>query len=222
MRLGMRQTRYAPISAECGRKLTESKRLTGAPGDIMLAARSLFEHQGVKPTTVKDIAEEAGVTRELVYYYFENKQSIIDAVLDDYVEDLVESVIVWNEARAFGDTPQSLRACVQTFRRTLYDTAGNPRPMIAVLEELGVRDAFGVRAVRETVDCINEGIVVEYAAYHDIEIDLVYEMFCVVIFGLVGLVKINPSISDEVLMKVIEQTLRLDMEPLVLDDEPSN
>ena len=36
-------------------------------------------------------------------------------------------------------------------------------------------------------------------------------MFCVTIFGLVGLVKMKPTISDEDLMKVVEQTLRLDM-----------
>lgn len=213
MRLGTRQTRYAPISAECGRTLTESKRLTGAAGDIMLAARALFEQQGVRATTVKDIAAEAGVARELVYYYFENKQAVIDAVLDDYVEDLVESVVVWNESRRFGDTSGSLRACVETFRRALYDVGGSPRPMIAVLEELGVRDAFDVRAVRETVDCLNDHIVTEYAAYHQVEIDFVYEMFCVVIFGLVGLVKLNPQVSDEALMKVVEQALRLDMQP---------
>ena len=51
-------------------------------------------------------------------------------------------------------------------------------------------------------------------AYHRIEIELVHEMFCVVIFGLVGLVKMNPRIEDDVLMKVIEQTLRLDMVPI--------
>lgn len=214
MRLGTRQTRYEPARRECGRALTESRRLTGPAGDIMLAARSLFERQGVAKTTVKDVAAEAGVTRELVYYYFENKQAVIDAVLDDYVEDLVESVIVWNESRRFGDTPGSLRACIATFRRALYDAEGNQRPMIAVLEELGVRDAFDVRAVRETVDCINDNIVAEYAAYHQVEIEFVYDMFCVVIFGLVGLVKINPAISDEALMKVVEQTLHLDMEPL--------
>lgn len=188
--------------------------MTGAPGDIMLAARALFERRGVRVTTVKDIAAEAGVARELVYYYFENKQAVIDAVLDDYVEDLVESVVVWNESRRFGDTEGSLRACIEAFRRALYDENGNPRPMIAVLEELGVRDAFDVRAVRETVGCLNDHIVAEYAAYHDVEIDFVYEMFCVVIFGLVGLVKINPHVSDEALMKVVEQTLRLDMEPI--------
>ena len=68
--------------------------------------------------------------------------------------------------------------------------------------------------MRETVDCLNDHIVAEYAAYHDVEIDFVYEMFCVVIFGLVGLAKINPQVSDEALMKVVEQTLRLDMKPL--------
>ena len=222
MRLGNRGTMYPPIRRECGRALSESRRLTGPAGDIMLAARLLFEQRGVGKTTVKDIATEAGVTRELVYYYFENKQAVVDAVLDDYVEDLVESVIVWNESRRFGDTPGSLRACIATFRRALYDANGNLRPMIGVLEELGVRDAFDVRAVRETVDCINGNIVAEYAAYHHVKIDLVYEMFCVVIFGLVGLVKINPDISDEALMKVVEQTLHLDMEPLEPAEAPAS
>lgn len=213
MRLGNRQTIYQPIRGECGRSLTESKRMGGQAGEIVLAARKLYETQGVAATTVKNIAEEAGVTRELVYYYFENKQALTDAVLDDYVEDLVESAIVWNESREFGDTPGSLKKCIAAFRRALYDSNG-PRPMIGVLEELGVRDAFDVRAVRETVDCINAHIVTEYAAYHEIEIELVYEMFCVVIFGLVGLVKINPDITDDALMKVVEQTLHLDMVPL--------
>lgn len=213
MRLGNRQTIYQPIRSECGRSLTESRRMCGQAGEIVLAARKLYESKGVAATTVKDIAEEAGVTRELVYYYFENKRAVTDAVLDDYVEDLVESVIVWNESREFGDTPGSLKKCIAAFRRALYDSNGL-RPMIGVLEELGVRDEFDVRAVRETVDCINAHIVTEYAAYHEIEIELVYEMFCVVIFGLVGLVKINPNITDDALMKVVEQTLHLDMVPL--------
>lgn len=200
-----------------GGSAPESRRLNGPAGDIMLAARALFEERGVGKTTVKDIAAEAGVTRELVYYYFENKQAVVDAVIDDYVEDLVESVLVWNESRVFGDTPGSLRACIAAFRRALYDAEGNMRPMIGVLEELGVRDAFDVRAVRETVDCLNDRVLAEYAAYHDVEIEFVYEMFCVVIFGLVGLVKINPGIGDEALMKVVEQTLHLDMEPLERD-----
>ena len=86
--------------------------------------------------------------------------------------------------------------------------------MIRVLEELGCRDEFDVRAVRETVNAINACVVTEYAHFHKIEIDMVYEMFCVVLFALVGLVKVYPGITDDELMRVIEQTLRLDMHPL--------
>ena len=108
------------------------------PGVIVATARKLFELQGVRATSIAAIAREANVTRELVYYHFANRNGLIEAVIDDYVEDLVESVIVWNEARIFGDTPGSLKKCIQTFRYSLYDGAGRPRPMIAVLEELGV------------------------------------------------------------------------------------
>lgn len=194
--------------------LSESKRLEGTANDIMQAARKLYESRGVAATTVKDIAEEAGITRELVYYYFANKHAITEAVLDDYIEDLVESAIVWNESRRFGDTAGSLRTCIAALRRALYDTGGSPRPMIRVLEELGIRDAFGVRAVRETVDCIEAHIATEYAAYHRVEIEFVYETFCMLVFGLVGLMKLKPDVPDETLMKLVEQTLRLDMKPL--------
>lgn len=196
------------------RDLKESRRLTDTPGAIVATARKLFELRGVRATSIATIAKEANVTRELIYYHFANRNGLIEAVIDDYVEDLVESVIVWNEARIFGDTPGSLKKCIRTFRYSLYDGAGRPRPMIGVLEELGVRDAFDVRATRETADCLANHIAKEYAAYHRIEIELVHEMFCVVIFGLVGLVKMNPRIEDDVLMKVIEQTLRLDMVPI--------
>ncbi len=201
------------------RDLSESRRLGDTPGAIVTAARKLFETKGVQATSIAAIAKEANVTRELVYYHFTNRNGLIEAVIDDYVEDLVESVIVWNEERIFGDTPGSLKKCIQTFRYSLYDAAGNPRPMIGVLEELGIRDAFDVRATRETADCLANHIAKEYAAYHRVEIELVREMFCVVIFGLVGLVKIDPRIDDDVLMKVVEQTLRLDMAPIEIGDD---
>lgn len=86
-----------------------------------------------------------------------------------------------------------------------------PRLLLLVLLHdalVGLR--AGVNLVLQQV-CLTSHIAREYAAYHRVEIELVHEMFCVAIFGLVGLVKMNPRIEDDVLMKVIEQTLRLDM-----------
>ncbi len=184
----------------------------------MLAARELYETEGVAATSLADIARKAGVARSLVYYYFPDKQAVTDAVLNDYLEDLVESVSTWNELRAFGDTPNELKKCVSAFRRTLYTAAGKPRPMFSVLDELGIRDRFATRAVQEIVACIQNYIVSEYTAYRTIEIQLVPETFGLLLFGLAGMMKAKPDITDDELAILIAQTLRLDM--TVMDPPP--
>ena len=106
-------------------------------------------------------------------------------------------------------TPLQAAGCVRERRRDLKESrrlTDTPGAIVATARKL-----FELRGVRATSIA---SIAKEYAAYHRIEIELVHEMFCVVIFGLVGLVKMNPRIEDDVLMKVIEQTLRLDMVPI--------
>ena len=90
--------------------------------------------------------------------------------------------------------------------------------MIAVLEELGVRDEFATRAVCEIVACIQRYIVSEYTAYRTIEIQLVPETFGMLLFGLVGMMKAKPDITDDELALLITQTLRLNMR--VMDPPP--
>lgn len=200
------------------RQVRRSARLNGTASDIMLAARELYETEGVAASSMAAIARKAGVARSLVYYYFPDKQAVTDAVLDDYLEDMLESVSTWNELRIFGDMPAELKNCVSAFRRTLYTASGKPCPMFAVLEELGLRDRFATQAVREVVSCIQDYIVSEYTAYRTIEIRLVPETFGLLLFGLAGMMKAKPDITDEELAELIAQTLRLDM--TVLDPPP--
>lgn len=146
------------------RQVRRSVRLEGTAGGIMLAARELCETEGVASTSMAAIARKADVARGLVYYYSPDKQAVTDAVLDDYLEDMLESVSTWNELRIFGDTLTELKNCVATFRRVLYTTSGQPRPMFAVLDELGMREQFATQAVREAATCIQDYIVSEYTA----------------------------------------------------------
>ena len=59
MRFNRESTTTRPAGRHSG--APESRRLNGPAGDIMLAARVLFEERGVGKTTVKDIAAEANV-----------------------------------------------------------------------------------------------------------------------------------------------------------------
>jgi AcrR family transcriptional regulator len=55
---------------------------TDLRGDILTAARGLFASRGFKGTTMRAVAEAAGVDVALVPYYFENKNGLFAATLE--------------------------------------------------------------------------------------------------------------------------------------------
>src|SRR5512145_906157 len=58
--------------------------------EILAAAGRLFASRGIRETTVRQIAEEVGVLAGSLYYYFENKDGILDALMRPYVDALLE------------------------------------------------------------------------------------------------------------------------------------
>ena len=49
---------------------------------ILQAAFTVLSHKGYENTSIKDIAEEAGVAQGLVHYYYKSKQHLVLAVLE--------------------------------------------------------------------------------------------------------------------------------------------
>lgn len=55
---------------------------------ILDAAERLFVKQGVARTALQDIASEAGVTRAAIYWYFDDKSMLINAITERGVQPL--------------------------------------------------------------------------------------------------------------------------------------
>ena|SRR5579863_4354020 len=49
---------------------------------ILDAAMSVFAQKGFTRATNKDIAREAGITPGLIYYYFESKEAVLQAIIE--------------------------------------------------------------------------------------------------------------------------------------------
>lgn len=78
---------------------------------ILEAAFNVLSRQGYENTSIKDIAEDAGVAQGLVHYHFKSKQQLVLAVLD-FVCKKVELGAIEGEAgalQAFEDTKASLK-----------------------------------------------------------------------------------------------------------------
>jgi AcrR family transcriptional regulator len=48
--------------------------------EILRAAETLFQKWGIRKTTMEDIAREAGKGKSSLYYYFKNKEAVLEAV----------------------------------------------------------------------------------------------------------------------------------------------
>ena len=193
----------AVVSGTAGRsvKAPDERR-----SEIIAAARALFAEQGINKTSISDVAARVGVTRGLVYHYVADKDSLVDVVLAEYIDELVERIRAWDAARETGNVEQALRDCIALFRSLAGPGADVPR-----IDDTALYHRFLDRAVEAVVDCFHTTTVEAYARRHRIEIENVYETFSVLVYGLVGLIRAVPSIDDERLVSIVRQTLRLDV-----------
>jgi len=53
---------------------------------ILEAAVHLFAHKGYDATSIREITEAAGVTKPMLYYYFENKEGLCRAIFARFLE----------------------------------------------------------------------------------------------------------------------------------------
>jgi len=66
--------------------------LDNREGQLLAIARRLFAHRGFESTSLRDIAEEAKITKAALYYYFPNKDALYERVVIESLESLVDSV----------------------------------------------------------------------------------------------------------------------------------
>jgi AcrR family transcriptional regulator len=57
---------------------------------VLDAARDCFKRYGVVRTRIEDVAQTAGISRPLLYQYFDGRQGLIAALAEDEIERIIE------------------------------------------------------------------------------------------------------------------------------------
>lgn len=176
--------------------------------EIVAATRQLFAERGVAKVSVTEIARRVGVTRGLIYHYFPDRDALVDLIFDDHIARFVEALDTWDAAREPGNIDKALLDCVAMFRSQLRG-ADMFRQDLRNPENAGLYNRFVDLAVRAVVARLRVTTVQAYARAHQIEIDHVGEVFYVLVYGLIGLVRSTPDVADQVLVAIVRQTLHL-------------
>nr|WP_246238563.1 TetR/AcrR family transcriptional regulator [Acrocarpospora corrugata] len=80
-----------PVKRQTGGKRGTSTAGTASErrDHLVKLAAELFARKGFQATTVREIAEEAGILSGSLYHHFDSKETIVDEVLRTFLEDLV-------------------------------------------------------------------------------------------------------------------------------------
>lgn len=145
--------------------------------ELLGLAASMFAERGLRATTVRDIADAAGILSGSLYHHFASKEAMVDEVLRSFLDWLFDRYqqIIDTEpnplARLTGlfmasfDAIENHHAEVVIYQDEAKRLSGQPR--FSYIDELNVRQRT------MWVDVLTEGI--EQGVFRpDIDVDLVY------------------------------------------------
>lgn len=101
--------------------MTQEERSEKSRQQILDAALRLFSHHGYGATSVRDIAEAAGLSKGNVYHHFPDKETIFRALLDRYFQAMSQPDFPFNRALANGSFPENLEELGLAARDTVRD-----------------------------------------------------------------------------------------------------
>lgn len=118
---------------------------------LVTTALDLFARQGYESTSVRQIAEAAGVAQGLLYNYFAGKEGLLQAIFEQCMADVERSFAAAAQPHPHGPLEGLIRASFQIVREQLpfwrlsYSLRGQP----AVLAGLGSTIADWSALIRE-------------------------------------------------------------------------
>ena len=86
-------------------------RTRDARAQLLSAASGLFAERGVAATSFAAIAKRAGLTPAMVHYYFDNRDELLDAIVDERLMPFIAAV--WDPVHTDQDTSTLLAGVVE-------------------------------------------------------------------------------------------------------------
>ncbi|MBN1201588.1 MAG: TetR/AcrR family transcriptional regulator [Anaerolineae bacterium] len=89
---------------------------------ILNAARKVLAQQGYAATTIKQVAAEAGVSRGLLHYYFENKEDMLARVVEASGEATIKLVqMLFEQSQSADDLASGLTGALRNIELVAPD-----------------------------------------------------------------------------------------------------
>lgn len=134
---------------------------------ILDAATKVFADKGFHPTTIKDVAREAGLADGTIYIYFENKPALLLGIMDRVTTAALQNVD--RSSLAAMDLPAFIRTYIQ-HPLTVFESSNFELFKVVVSEILvnqEMRDRYYEHVLAPTIS-LGEQFFRQWADQHDL------------------------------------------------------
>jgi TetR/AcrR family transcriptional regulator, cholesterol catabolism regulator len=112
----------------------ETGRAGGRRADVVRLAGELFAQKGYRATTVREIADAAGILSGSLYHHFDSKESIGDEILSAFINDVLADYRAAATGAAAGGGAATPPDVLETIIRSTSSTLSRHRAALAMLQ----------------------------------------------------------------------------------------
>ncbi len=98
-------------------------------GELLTIAAGLFADRGMKATTVRDIADAAGILSGSLYHHFDSKESIVDEILGEFLDEL------FGRYREIVDSASDARSTLEELVRASFRAIDARHSAVAIYQD---------------------------------------------------------------------------------------
>ena len=150
---------------------------TGRRRELLGIAATLFAERGFKNTTVRDIAEAAGILSGSLYHHFDSKESMIDEILSTFQEELFAAydAVLASDDDARTKLDRAVRLSFETIDQHPAEVAifQNEADHLGTFERFGYLAERGAQSRDVWVTLLREGVETGVLRA-DLDVDLVH------------------------------------------------
>ena len=185
--------------------------------ELLDIAARLFAERGFKNTTVRDIADAAGILSGSLYHHFDSKESMVDELLDSF------QTALWEEYDAIEAADLTPRQKLEAVVRASFEAIDRHHSEVAIFQNdasyLSSFERFGYLEERNArFRALWTGLLAEGVAAgelrQDLDVELVYRFLRDTVWVAVRWYRPGGDLSPE---QVADQYLRILLEGVATD-----
>ena len=186
--------------------------------EILEAALDLFSVQGFEATSISQITNAVGIRKASLYSHFENKQAILDALVQEVLEQYEEHSLFaradWEkDAGSLPQTPDDAVQMIQgQIRYILHDPAISRARKMLVIEQFQNRSLAKLQTKQNYSDVLGyfTGLIkclIQKGVLAEDDPEIMAAQFCLPISVWINLCDREPEREQEV-MELVERHIR--------------